>query len=125
MTSVRPLQNAILNGVLIMQNEKKISTLDLFENEYVLLVGSEGRAWLSAANQLTEKSGFPIKSYHIASDGDLSDPENNFHKIYEISSTGTVLVRPDGHVAWRSKVMLDNPEAQLENAFFKYSETQC
>ncbi|OGT39694.1 MAG: hypothetical protein A3F12_01640 [Gammaproteobacteria bacterium RIFCSPHIGHO2_12_FULL_38_14] len=109
----------------LMQHEKKISTLDLFENEYVLLVGSEGRAWLSAANQLTEKSGFPIKSYHIASDGDLSDPENNFHKIYEISSTGTVLVRPDGHVAWRSKVMLDNPEAQLENAFFKYSETQC
>jgi putative polyketide hydroxylase len=97
----------------LIQQGKKISILDLFEKEYILLVGSEGQAWLKAASKLSEKSGFPIKSYRIANDGDLISPENNFHKIYEINSTGAVLVRPDGHVAWRRQSMCANCEVEL------------
>jgi len=41
--------------------------------------------------------------------GHLIDPENIWHKIYEITTMGAVLVRPDGHVAWRSKAMVDSP----------------
>jgi hypothetical protein len=50
-----------------------------------------------------------LKNYRVAIDGDLIDPENVWHKLYEVTPTGAVLVRPDGHVAWRSKSMVDSP----------------
>jgi putative polyketide hydroxylase len=43
----------------------------------------------------------------------LVDPDNSWHDTYEITTTGTVLVRPDGHVVWRSKSMGDNPKVIL------------
>ena len=95
--------------VKLIKDGKSISTLDLFENEYVLLAGSDGRKWQLAANQLA----LPIKCYRIAADGDLTDPDNNWQKVYEITEAGAVLVRPDGHVAWRSKEAVDNPEKIL------------
>lgn len=93
----------------LINDGKVISTLDLFEKEYVLLVGSDGHEWQKAANQLAQTLSLPIKSYRIAADGDLSDPENRWHTIYEITAEGAVLVRPDGHVAWRSQIMIDSP----------------
>lgn len=93
--------------VKLMKDNKAISTLDLFEKDYVLLIGSEGNAWQAAANELA--CMMPLKNYRIARDGDLIDPENMWHKVYEISTKGAVLIRPDGHVAWRSKGMVDDP----------------
>lgn len=99
--------------VQLIKDNKTISTLDLFEKNYVLLVGSDADAWQVAAHELAQKQSIPLISYRIANDGDLSDPENNWHKIYEITATGAVLVRPDGHVAWRSISMVDNPKDTL------------
>jgi putative polyketide hydroxylase len=82
-----------------------------------LLVGSDGHEWQKVANELTQTSSLPIKSYRIAADGDLSDPENNWHTIYEITSEGAVLVRPDGHVAWRSQAMSDSLLNSLTELF--------
>ena len=101
----------------LIKDGKAISTLDLFESEYVLLVGPDGHEWQKAANQLAQALSLPIKSYRIASDGDLSDPENSWHTIYEITATGAVLIRPDGHVAWRSKEMIDSPVDGLIEVF--------
>lgn len=95
--------------VKLIQNGKDISTLDLFEKEYVLLIGSDGHLWQAAANELALTKSLPLKGYRIAKDGDLIDPENVWHEIYKITTTGAVLVRPDGHVAWRSKAMIDTP----------------
>jgi putative polyketide hydroxylase len=97
--------------VQLIKDGKAISTLDLFEKDYVLLVSSEGHKWQTAANELALT--LPLKNYRIAIDGDLIDSENVWHKIYEITATGAVLVRPDGHVAWRSKSMVDQPLATL------------
>lgn len=101
--------------VQLIKDKKTISTLDLFEKDYVLLVGSDGHAWQMAANELSQTLSVPLKSYRVANNGDLSDPENIWHQIYEITTTGAVLVRPDGHVSWRSKSMVENPNAVLSN----------
>ncbi|WP_028389010.1 FAD-dependent monooxygenase [Legionella fairfieldensis] len=103
--------------VKLMKDEEIISTFDLFEKEYVLLVGSEGQAWQAAANELVLERSLPLKSYRVAANGDLIDPENTWHSNYEITTTGAVLVRPDGHVAWRSKEMITNPLKQLREIF--------
>jgi putative polyketide hydroxylase len=97
----------------------KTSTLDLFEKDFVLLVSTNGQAWQQAAEQLGQELKMPIKTYRIAIDGDLQDIENNWQATYEIDVDGAVLVRPDGHVAWRSKAIQPNPYLTLGNVFKK------
>lgn len=103
--------------VQLIKDGRTISTLDLFEIDYTLLVGADGHAWQAAANELALTKSLPLKNYRIAIDGDLIDPENRWHEIYEITSTGAVLVRPDGHVAWRSKEMASVPVKTLLEVF--------
>ena len=69
---------------------------------------------LSIACELNQTISFPLIVYKVATDGDLVDSENSWHHIYEITTQGAVLVRPDGHVAWRSITMPDNPKYELE-----------
>lgn len=99
--------------VQLIKDHKKISILDLFEKDFVLLIGPNGQAWQKAADDLIHSLSIPLKIFRIANDGDLSDPENIWLAKYEISATGAVLVRPDGHVAWRSRCMVDQPKNVL------------
>jgi putative polyketide hydroxylase len=94
--------------IKLIKDGKKISTLDLFDKEHVLLVGYDGEPWQIAATELANSLPMPLKSYRVGKDGDLLDPENIWHRAYEITSTGAVLVRPDGHVAWRSEEIVKN-----------------
>jgi 2-polyprenyl-6-methoxyphenol hydroxylase-like FAD-dependent oxidoreductase len=70
---------------------EKISTLDLFGRNFVLLAGPEGQAWRDAA----EESKIAMDVHRIE--------EPAFADAYGITASGAVLVRPDGFVAWRSK----------------------
>jgi putative polyketide hydroxylase len=99
--------------VVLIKEGKTISTLDLFEKKFVLLVGCEGKPWKIAANEISKNSHLPLIAYQVAPDSDLSDPENTWHNIYNISSSGAVLVRPDGYVAWRSLSMMEDPKSVL------------
>jgi putative polyketide hydroxylase len=72
----------------IVKDGKRISTLDLFDDQFVLVCHPEAREW-------QEKfSTFPCKIVTI--------DEPDFLEKYGIAKTGAVLVRPDGHVAWRA-----------------------
>ena len=55
----------------------------------------------------------PIKIYRVSPNGDLIDPENIFYQTYKITAKGAVLIRPDGHVAWRSQIKDENSEINL------------
>jgi putative polyketide hydroxylase len=93
--------------VELIKDGKTISTLDLFETTFVLLLGGDaemGRTIIEAMHLPV-----PLTCYRIAFDGDLQELiEGSWAKIYQIESTQAVLVRPDGHVAWRGKVEKDN-----------------
>lgn len=101
--------------VKLLKDGEETSTLDLFEKDFVLLVGSNGQPWQEAAKQLA----LPLQVYRVAEDGDLVDPQNKWQEIYEITDTGAVLVRPDGHVAFRKQTMPKNPEQELVDYFAK------
>ena len=100
--------------VELVQNGQTISTLDFFEEKLVLLIGCEGEAWRAAVNQLPHKLSTLFTVYKIANNGDLVDKTNTWNDAYGITKSGAVMVRPDGHVAWRSKSGMDNPKAKLE-----------
>ena len=104
--------------------EAKVSTLDLFGHNFVLLTGSEGRPWMKVADSIVSSRSLPpaleIKAYAIG--GNESDdylPADNrtaFETAAGISSTGALLVRPDGIVAWRARRFQSGCEGKLEDA---------
>jgi 2-polyprenyl-6-methoxyphenol hydroxylase-like FAD-dependent oxidoreductase len=71
-----------------------VSTLDLFDREFVLLTDRGDGDWWSAASRLAA-AGVPIRFIDL--------PAAAWAEVYGVEPGGSVLVRPDGHVAWRSR----------------------
>jgi hypothetical protein len=80
----------------------QISTLDLFGRGFTLLARSPGRPWAESAVEAGRSFGIEIKTQTIGSNGDFIDEGGAWSQAYGVADSGAVLVRPDGHVAWRS-----------------------
>jgi 2-polyprenyl-6-methoxyphenol hydroxylase-like FAD-dependent oxidoreductase len=80
----------------------EISTLDLFGRNFVVLRAPEGDAWADAARAAAGTLGVAIDCHSIGGADGLGDVNGGFAQAYGIASTGAVLVRPDGFVAWRA-----------------------
>jgi hypothetical protein len=80
--------------------DARLSTLDLFGSAFTLLAGPGGEAWCAVAAAAERELGVPIDRYRIGGPG-LRDL-GGFTEAYGLGEDGAVLVRPDGHVAWRS-----------------------
>ncbi|GCE10070.1 FAD-dependent monooxygenase [Dictyobacter aurantiacus] len=93
---------------------QRISTLDLLDGHFIFLTGAGGAAWCEAAKTVAQAQGIALSAYRLGPDADLLDEENAGPTKLGISSTGAMLVRPDGFVAWRSSTMSMNPVHQLE-----------
>ena len=97
----------------IQKDGKRVSTLDLFGAGFTLLAATEGAAWsASAPGAASAAGGVTLDTYTFGQE--LRDPENGFTAAYGITSTGAVLVRPDGFVAWRAKSAQTNPQDTLK-----------
>jgi putative polyketide hydroxylase len=81
-----------------------------------LLAGAEGDAWVNAARAIAAATAPKIAAYRIAADGDLVPEHVDFGALYGTSPTGAVLVRPDGHVAFRVPGAVGDPRAVLVEA---------
>ena len=84
---------------------RKHSTLDWFDRDFVLVAGPQGSDWLQVAPRVAEKLGITIATRQL----DAMDEALGFH----FALRGAVLVRPDGHVAWRMPWVPADPEAEL------------
>jgi putative polyketide hydroxylase len=80
----------------LLKDNDQISTLDLYDNLFVLVCHPEAHYWQNKYHQ------FPCKIVTIGEHGQYLDKHHDFLEKYEISKQGAVLVRPDGHVAWRA-----------------------
>lgn len=93
----------------------RISTIDMFGKGFVLLTGSSGASWVEAAGKVAEKlKGMELTAYVVGSKGDVVDSMKGFETAAGISSTGALLVRPDGFVAWRERRIPADCEKMLE-----------
>jgi putative polyketide hydroxylase len=101
--------------VWLRRGAEQISTIDLFGPRFVLLAGSGGDAWRRAAQGIA-LSWPPLVAHTVGEGGDLIDPDGNWHEAYGVEADGAVLVRPDGHVAWRSRSAAPDPAEALRAA---------
>jgi 2-polyprenyl-6-methoxyphenol hydroxylase-like FAD-dependent oxidoreductase len=79
----------------------RISTLDLVGRGMTLITGPRGNAWLRAASIVTAGVPFPIDAYHVGDE--LESRDGAFEERFGLGADGALLVRPDGHIAWRSE----------------------
>ena len=90
---------------------QRLSTIDLVGREFVLFTTVRGAAWSEAAAGLE----FP-RITSIVIGGDVQDPDAGWLSAYGIDEDGAVLVRPDGHVGWRSRSNAGDPMVALQAA---------
>jgi hypothetical protein len=81
----------------ISYQNRKLSTLDLFEKNYILLAGEECDV---EKLSLPISKKIPVTTLHIGKD--VQSLNQDFYSCYQVTKKQAVLVRPDGHVAWIS-----------------------
>lgn len=101
--------------LIIERQGQQISTLDLYGQQWVLLVGPEGQSWREAGQHIAEQLNMPLGVHQFGAE--LIDVGGTFQSAYGIIPSGAVLVRPDGMIAWRSQGMRERPEQVLAQAF--------
>jgi 2,4-dichlorophenol 6-monooxygenase len=90
----------------------------LDDAHFALIAGEDGQAWVDAAVELAERRGLRLRAARVGlGKVDYVDVRLAWLKQREISSTGAVLVRPDGHVAYRSAEAVEDPGAALDLVF--------
>jgi len=86
----------------------RVSTIDLVGDDFLLMAGAAGEAWLEAA----QRRDLPLKAIQVGRNG-VADIDGRWHDGYGIEPAGAVLVRPDGYVAWRSASTTKDPSRTL------------
>ncbi|MGI9384298.1 MAG: FAD-dependent monooxygenase [Methyloligellaceae bacterium] len=81
-----------------------------------LLTHEDGAgAWRAALAALDPAPAMPVHCLSIGATAkaDLLDPGEAWPALSETGPAGAVLVRPDGHVAWRARALPDTPASEL------------
>ncbi|WP_433802477.1 FAD-dependent monooxygenase [Actinomycetospora sp. CA-084318] len=96
---------------------RALSTLDLCGGgRFTVLTGIGGEAWCTAAEEVGAELGLRVESAVIGAGRTYLDVYGDWAHRREVDEDGCVLVRPDGHVAWRSPAATDDPVASLRHA---------
>jgi len=88
----------------------RLSTLDLFGRDFVLLVPADGNDWSAVTRA---ELPVPVTVYRVGQGGDVKDDDGTWRSHYGVAGDGAVLVRPDGHVAWRTQRHPRDPSAEI------------
>jgi 2-polyprenyl-6-methoxyphenol hydroxylase-like FAD-dependent oxidoreductase len=92
--------------VELSAGDRRLSTLDLYVGDFVLMAGPDGSMWTEAAKAVGTELGINVVSHTVGSAGEFVDvpgeAATSFCDAYGIGASGATLVRPDGYVAWRA-----------------------
>ena len=78
-----------------------------------VLTGIGGQGWIEAAKVVGHELGVDIAAHAIGARQHWDDFTGDWAALSEVRDSGIVLVRPDHHVCWRSKVLPADPVADL------------
>ncbi|MBT8220984.1 MAG: FAD-dependent monooxygenase [Bacteroidia bacterium] len=94
------------------------STHDLLDySQYTLLVRSTYNLWEETCFKLKKEMGLDIKVYQLDLLGISETDLEKFIDLCQIDESGLLIIRPDGHVAFRSKSGLECNTQNLKRIF--------
>ncbi len=95
----------------VTRDGRRVSTLDLVDpGRWLLLTASP--AWAGAGDRM---AAGPVPLSVVLVGRDVGDEDGRWGAVSGLGDVGAVLVRPDQHVAWRSRGPSDGPDAELRN----------
>lgn len=100
--------------VWFTRDGETLSSLDLLGDALILLAAAGGTTWVDAAREERRRIDAPLEAYEIGLD--FVDRDNVFLSKCGLESGGALLIRPDGFVAWRSRVIAADPATALRTA---------
>lgn len=96
---------------LVDERGRRVSTLDVTgKGRFTVVTGLAGGAWAEAVEQLD----LPFLDTVVIGSTGAEDPYCAWHRIREIGEAGALLVRPDGHVAWRQADGVSDADEALD-----------
>lgn len=97
---------------------QRLSTHDLAgrSGDFLLITGSDGAAWRTAAKAVAATLGVNIVQAGIGAGQAYADSDGSWVRLREITDQGALLVRPDNHVGWRSHGAARDARQALEDA---------
>jgi putative polyketide hydroxylase len=98
--SARPGRMAPL--LWLRRRGNRIPVGDLFGDGWTVIAGPEGGAWRSAAAAIAAESRLAITAHVVGAGEDLEAEDETWLARYGLTRGGAVLVRPDGHIGYRS-----------------------
>ena len=93
--------------------EATVSTHDVLGTHFTVFHGGASSAWEQAGSAIAAESGVPVAVRSLA-----HATRSDALELFGISPSGAVLVRPDGHVAWRQPSATANTTAELREAMY-------
>ncbi len=100
--------------VWLDRDQQSVSTLDLVgRGRFVLLTGVSGAGWMEAAARASAELDIALDAIQIGPGCSVNDTFGDWAMQSEVSDSGMILARPDGHVAWRSHMLSANPTGDL------------
>ena len=69
--------------------------------------------WANAAERIAAETGLTIHALRV---DEPTDPAGAWARVSELEEGGALLVRPDGHVGYRSKETVKDPQGALAEA---------
>ena len=100
------------------KNTAPTSTHDLFDYQFfTLFIRAKGTHWEIVLAQLPNIIQQKIKVVRLGELGLSEVVYKQLIALCEIDKTGALLIRPDGHVAWRTKTWKGNAQEELERVF--------
>lgn len=113
MPRVDPLSVAVVGGrlphVWVTRAGNQLSTLDLLIPGFTLIAGVDGPPWAKAVRGLSAE--VPVQALVAGVDFEFGSSN-----ALGLADSGAVLVRPDGHIAWRAESLPPDPTADVLRA---------
>jgi hypothetical protein len=101
--------------VIVKRAGERLSTIDVFANQWVLVYGPTGRLWSDLLGR-SKAASLDVGARGLEPAGDLCDVDGRALTAYGIDSDGAVLIRPDGFIAWRRRSASGAAQADLDAA---------
>lgn len=95
----------------LAEGDARVSTHDVLGMRFTLFHGGANAAWERAVSDVAGAARVPLAARSLA-----TATRADVLQLFGISESGAVLVRPDGHVAWRVAGAVAKPATQLLDA---------
>ncbi len=97
--------------------DERVSTHDLLQpGRFLVIAGHGGAAWTAAAERVSAQLRVPVDAVLAGPGGELQGGDGAWYGLRGHDDAGAILVRPDGHVAYRAPTAVPDADAELRAA---------